>query len=187
MELVRQVLVSLLTSVAVMAALAFLVRKYFTRYIDYTFDRKIKAENLHADILAEIKREFLNRSLEVYSQTPKLAFACLLRGRELAVSLRASQPIALQDAWQSFREFQAFLGNQTFLDAKDYQHVHKFKRDLELFLTQVQSYADKRGRTESDCVHEEDKRLAALWNETAEVSFSELQKSLRLFSIRSDA
>ena len=96
-------------------------------------------------------------------------------------------PLPLQDAWQSFREFQGFLGNQTFLDPMDYQRVHAFKRDVEKFMSFIQLHADKREKMEAAQAEQEDQRLVALWNDTAEKSFKGVQESLRLFSIRSDA
>jgi hypothetical protein len=187
MTILSQVLISFVSSATLVSVLAFVVKKYLDKYISYHFDRRLGSQQAKDAVVAELKKLFFAKSVEVYAETFRLAFRCLLAGRTAVGALAEHGMPHLSQIWEAFHMFQIYLENQVFIDARDYRVIHTYKNNFEQFCVLCQALVDKKQMEDAVASESESQRLVAFWRESVEPSFSEVQGVVHIFSVKDDA
>ena len=173
--------ISVLSSGTVVALFTFFVKKYIDRYLGFYFDRRLSQEKLRDELMGELRKEFLTKSLQTYAAISRLTYKCLIAGRENLAKAVRNEHFSSGDNWKLARRLQDFLGEQAFIDQGDYRVIHSFKNGFLHFCQLCDEYEKKRDGPDGQAKL---KDLEMIWKETVEAPFKEVQNICRLFSIR---
>ena len=176
-EIVKQVLISLCSSGVIVAAVAFIAKNYCDRYIEFYFKKKLSLDEMQQKTLAELKKEFCSKSLEVYEQTSKLSYQCLLEGRKV---------VNLKKLFDVVSALQAYFENQSYIDQMDFDKIHQYKDNLQLFLGECLGYSAAKFKNESQRL-EKQAFLISFWQDNIEAQYDDLRNIFRLFSVKASA
>lgn len=157
------------------------------KQINYHFDKRLSSQQMHDQLITDLKKEFFAKSVEVYTQTSRFAFRCQLAGRSALRELTTNHPPPLAELWESFQMFQRYLENQAYIDARDYRVIHAYKRNIEQFCALCQSHVATKQQSAETHLDNGVAALTAFWCDTVEPSFTEVQSVVRIFSVKDDA
>jgi hypothetical protein len=182
-KILTQILISLMSSGVILGLFVFIIKKYIEKLITHKFDIKLSNLNIHSKLLAEIKKEFLLKSINIYEETSKLSFKCLMIGRRVLSCICNDNQIPLEECWTAYANLQKYLENQSYIDQDDYKKIHNFKNQFEIFCSMCQRYSDMKENDEI-ITNLNVSEIQSFWNESIEISYQNLQNIFRLFSIK---
>ena len=184
--MIQALLSTALSSGIIIGILVFVVKKYLEKYITFQFDRRLSVQKTQDQIVAEVKKEFLMKSMKVYEETSKLSYQCLLAGRSMLEAITNDGKVDLVKNWETFNNLQNYLENQAYIDALDYHLIHSYKNNIKQFCIMCQLYVQTSINNHNDRKIEK-QYFRNFWLNVVEESFKKLQNSFRIFSIKKDA